>query len=366
MQHIHRWLQELYSALPNYNYGWWLTTRHHLDVASLVTAVQFLYGRFGRNDSFLSNDDYNDLQRALGRNVPSGGAKMVLNRQMLLNMWRPLKLVERNREDRINPFRLTDYGLELAQTTEPRRVLESILREIIFVNADWTRPTTMNSYEGISVRPHRVLKTALDNLEGYLTRDEYRLFIARMRRGDENSVSQAIMLIRDFRSSSQAERNSLLSLELPIFPSGKSFPNWVDMDLHTFSLFALGTQFRRIDKVLVLAGTAVDATAANAFVFPVGNSSVQATIPENLRRPLCRHVSLRTPDFDPELDTPPTPSIEANNGQEAEGFVKRLLEANGFEVRDFSRFRGYGFDLGRGTHQPKMFTIVRLNPAPLL
>ena len=345
MPDLQQWLQQLYGALPNYNFGWWLTTREHQDVATLVTAVQFLYGRFGNQVGSLSASDYDDLQRALGRVVPPTGARTVLNRHLLLNMWRPLRLLERVQPSRINPFCLTDYGLELAQTTQPRGLLESILRAIRFVDTEWTRPQVMTAYSGISIRPHYVLRTVLEGVDGWLTRHEYRLFIARMRDDDDGHIAEAIELIRDFRSSPGSIHTGLLSLESPLFPTTKSYHNWVDMDLHTFSLFSLGTRFRRNGTVLVLAGTAVDATVANSFVFPQGSAPMETAVPTSLRRPGRRQVVLRTPDAKPDLDTPPAPTIETNSGQEAEGFIKRLLKANGFEVRDYSRFRGYGFDL---------------------
>ena len=112
-----------------------------------------IYGRFGEQLPGPSHD-YDDLQRALGRSVPNAGAKIVLNRHLLLNMWRPLRLLERVRTDRINPFQLTDYGLELAHTTEPRRVLESVLRDMRFVHAEWSRPKVTASYTGISRSIH--------------------------------------------------------------------------------------------------------------------------------------------------------------------------------------------------------------------
>lgn len=345
MPNLHQWLQQLYGALPNYNFGWWLTTREHQDVATLVTAVQFLYGRFGNQRGSLSASDYDDLQRALGRVVPPTGARTVLNRHLLLNMWRPLRLLERVQPSKINPFYLTDYGLELAQTTQPRGLLESILRAIRFVDTDWTRPQVMTAYSGISIRPHHVLRTVLEGVDGWLTRHEYRLFISRMRDDDDSHIAEAINLIRDFRNSPGSIHSGLLALERPLFPNAKSYQNWVDMDLHTFSLFALGTQFRRNNTVIALAGTAVDATLVNAFVLPQGSTSVQTEVPDSLKRSVRRQVTLRTSPADSDLDIPPTPSIEANTGQEAEGFVGRLLEANGFEVRDFSRFRGFGFDL---------------------
>ena len=345
MPDIEEWLSTTYDSLPNYNYGWWLTTREHLDVATLVTAAQFIYGRFGRQAGSLSSENYNDFQRALGRTVPQKGAKTALDRHLLLNMWRPLRLIDRVQNNRINPFYLTDYGLNLAQTAEPRRILESILREIKFVDEDWTRPKVMDDYAGISVRPHQVLHKVLVGLDEYLTRDEYRLFISRMRSDEKESIDQVIELIINFRACPESFRNSLLLLEFPLFPKQKAFHNWIDMALHTFSLFSLGTQFRRNDKILVLAGTAVDATIENAFVLPEGSTSVQTAVPNNLKRASRRKVELKTPSFDPELDTPPAPNIEANSGQEAEGYIKRLLEANGFEVRDFSHYRGYGFDL---------------------
>ena len=73
--------------------------------------------------------------------------------------------------------------------------------------------------------------------------------------------------------------------------------------------------------MLVLAGTAVDATIANAFVFPEGTAPAEVEIPDTVRRTGQRRVSLRTPTADPDFDLPPPPSIEANTGQEAEGVL---------------------------------------------
>ena len=345
MTTLDTWLRAQYSSLPNHNYGWWLITREHQDVATLLTAVQYLYSRFGELEGTLSGKDYANLQGSLGRVVPAAAARTVLNRHLLLNMWRPLRLLERGRDSRINPFRLAEFGLELAKGTEPRRVFESILREIRFVDPRWTRPGVLAEYSGIEVRPHHVLNTVLVNVEGYLTRTEYRLFVARLRRDDESTLEESIDLIKAFRGISNSDRASLASLERPLFPTPKSHQNWVDMDLHTFSLFALGTQFRRSGTVLVLAGTPVDATVANSFVYPEGSPTTQATVPTAVKSSTSRKVSLKTPASNPDLDLPPTPSIAVNSGQEAEGFIRRMLEANGFEVRDFSRFRGYGFDL---------------------
>ena len=58
----------------------------------------------------------------------------------------------------------------------------------------WSKP-----YAGISVRPHQVLSAVLQGVGGYLTRDEYRLFVSRMRSDDDQSVAEAIELIEDFR-----------------------------------------------------------------------------------------------------------------------------------------------------------------------
>ena len=345
MPDLQQWLRTQYQRLPNHNYGWWLTTREHQDVTTLVTTVQFLYGRFGGQPVTLSNADYTDLQRALGRPIPSAGAKSVLNRHLLLNMWRPLRLLERAQPAYINPFQLSDQGQELAQAPEPRRILENILQGIRFVHPDWTRPTVAASYRGITVQPYQVLSDILENINGYLTREEYRLFISRMKSSNRNTIGEATQLIQTFRELSSDERNRLLKLEPTIFPSNKTYHNWVDMDLHTFSLFALGTRFRRNETILVLAGTSVDTTVANAFVLPEGSSRMEAGVPTHLRRPRRRQLTLRIPAPDPSLDLPPAPTIEANSGQEAEGLIKRILEGNGFEVRDFSRFRGYGFDL---------------------
>ena len=256
-----------------------------------------------------------------------------------------LKLVERTKQHRINPFRLTHYGLELAQTAEPRSVLETILKKIKFVDPEWTRPDVQKSHAGISVHPYRVLLNILSNLDGYLARDEYRLFVARMRSDDDSTTEHTVEMIKRYRTLSSQDCSHLISLEVPFFPSKKPYSNWVDMDLHTFSLFALGTQFRRNGQILVLAGTTTDATLSNSFIVPENFAASQAPVAENLKPRDRRQVKLRTPDVAPELDLPPAPSFEANNGQEAEMFIMRLLEANEFEVRNYSRLRGFGFDL---------------------
>ena len=71
MPDLKQWLQAQYDSLPNHNYGWWLTTREHQDVSTLVTAVQYLYGRFGNRAISLSDNDYNQLQQTLGQAVPA-------------------------------------------------------------------------------------------------------------------------------------------------------------------------------------------------------------------------------------------------------------------------------------------------------
>lgn len=345
MADIRQHLGDLYDTLPNHNYGWWLTTRDHLDVATLVTAAQFLYARFGTNPGSLADNEYDEFQTALGREVPNGGAKTVLNRHLLLNMWRPLGLLERVRINRINPFGLTGLGLNLATTAEPRRLLELILSRMRFVDANWTRPGVMSSYEGISVQPHRLLLAAASNLDGYLERTEYRLFIARLRTDNDVSIDEAIDMIKQYRALSERERSALIALEVPRFPNPKTYQNWVDMDLHTFSLFALGTRFRRHNNVLAMVGTVADSALDFAFLHPDSVVSDPPVAPNNLRNPVRRQVSLRTPDPQPALNIPPPPNIESNSGREAETLVLRSLEANGFEVRDFSRFRGFGFDI---------------------
>ena len=344
MHDIGTWLQNLYDSLPNQNYGWWLTTRDHQDVATLVTAVQFFYGRFGLTLGSLSDQDYDDLQIALGRNVPGSGAKSVLNRHLLLNMWRPLGLIERQKIGRINPFRLTYDGFEVARSSEPRILFESILREIRFVDPNRTKRGVASAYRGISVRPHRVLSELLDNLDGYIDREEYRLFAARMQSDNQSAINTAIQLIRNFRSCPEKERTAYSALEKSVFAEPKPYRNWVDMDLHTFSLFSLGTKFARHDTALVLAGTNVDAASANVFVFPQNTRVAIPLMPRSVETREHRQVALRIPSDD-KHDTPPAPNIQANSGREAEGFVRRMLEANEFEVRDFSRFRGFGFDL---------------------
>ena len=116
------------------------------------------------------------------------------------------------------------------------------------------------------------------------------------------------------------------------------------LDRKTFSLFGAGRSFRRVDTTLVSTGSPSIAGALNTFLLPSGTTGVvpPTSVPRRHRQ---RSVTLRTPEPDTHLDTPPSPDVQVSNWQEAEDFVAQLLSANSFEVRDFSRLRGYGFDL---------------------
>lgn len=337
-------LRQVYAALPHHNYGWWLTTREHPDVATIVTALEFLYTRFGTTLIDLSDSDYNQLQRAIGRRVPSQGARQVINRHLLLNMWRPWCFLRRLNASRINPFTITPNGMQIAQgATPPRDIMESVLRQLRFVHTDWTRPDVATQYRGISLSPFQVLSAILAQTSNYISRDEYRLFIARLRSDDAQTIQIAVDSILGYRQLSPQQSSHLRNLEPPLFPNQKSYFNWVDMDLHTFSLFGAGRSFRRVDTILVSTGSPSIAGALNTFLLPAGATGVvpPTSVPRRHRQ---RSVTLRTPEPDTHLDTPPSPDVQVSNWQEAEDFVAQLLSANSFEVRDFSRLRGYGFD----------------------
>ena len=335
--------QRLLNSLPFNNYGWWLVTREHQDVPRIVTFSQFVYAFAGDGWVSFETKDYNALQRALGKAVPLGGAKVVLNRHLMLNLWKPWNIVQRRVDHRINPFKLTDYGLEIANG-DPRVILENILSKMRFADPKWCRPDVVLKYNGISVCPHSVLKRILRKCNNRLYHDEYRIFVARMKDGNSATVANTVRRINSYRGWSISQRQELKDMEKRIFGSQpKVYQNWVDMDLHTFSLMSTGLTFRRLRTTLVLAGTSAAATISKKSIKTVSRVKKPSKEPITPEKP--KKLELRSPKPNELLDHAEPPPITANTGAEAEVYVSDIFSQSEFETRVVSRVKGYGFDV---------------------
>lgn len=321
-------LTSLFETIPFPDFGWWLITRDHISLAELVTACQFIYSLKGDKYINLSPDNYNQLHQALGRTVPEGGAGQTLRRHLFLNMVSPLCLLERKYPGRWDSVRLAHAGVQIAQGYPPSLALENQLQQIKFAQQPWSPKDRANRYSAFSVSPHYVLLNVLKRCEGWLDRTEYRLFVARHRKNI--GLQSVIRNIHSFRILLPEQQRELLELEKNLFGNArKKYSNWCDMDLHIFSLMSLGTTFLRIRNQLVLA----EHTKDRPQQIVVG----QATTPQQ--------IELRQPPSSPDFSTPPPPPIQGNTGYYAETLVASLFRAEGYEVVEYTRVKGYGFDL---------------------
>ena len=135
--------------------------------------------------------------------------------------------------------------------------------------------------------------------------------------------------VNSFRGLTSTQQQSLLDYERHQFGrASKKYSNWCDMDLHTFSLMTSGISFVRVRNQLTLT----QPMAARRPYIVVG----QPASPEQ--------IGVRQPSPILGLSTPPAPPIQANTGFDAELLVSNLLRRDGFEVIDYTRVRGYGFD----------------------
>ncbi len=325
---LQRVVQKIFTNLPSPDHGWWLITRDHIAFSELVTACQYFFTNARRNFISLSSVDYNQLHQALGRKVPMGGAGQTLRRHLLLNMMTPLGLIERRHPNKWDKIRLTKAGQQIAQGYLPALILEQRLRQIKFAKQPWSPPDRVERYSAFSVSPHHVLLTVLRRTSGYLDRHEYRLFVAHQR--NHKNMKIVIQNILSFRNLSHEQQKKFLNYERKQFGNAKKkYSNWSDMDLHTFSLMSLGTSFVRVGHELRLTQHI--------------EARPQHIVIEESTNPL--QIVIRRPLASPVPPTPPSPPIQANTGYDAEMLVASLLRAEGFEVFDYTRTRGYGFDL---------------------
>jgi Holliday junction resolvase-like predicted endonuclease len=245
----------------------------------------------------------------------------------------PLHLLRRIDGHSWQEVALTPLGIELATANDVNAVLDRALSEIVFCRQPYYTESREQEYEEFDVRPYRVTAQVLDGCGGWIDRDEYDLFLSRIRR--EREMAAAVRGIREFRTISQNQRDELLQEVRVRVPGAKRYQNWRDMSLHTFSLFSLGISVIRIGQVLRLTGSL--------------DEEQRAERPHRAEGPAARpgrELALRipTPPPNPGLMVPPA-ARDPNAGSEGELLVAKLLEGTGWTVVFYTNRRGFGFDL---------------------
>jgi len=311
--------------------GWFLITRVHLNTARLKDIAVYLYDRGGAGGPVeLRSADYEALARVAG--VTGADPGITLRRHYLLAMEKPLNLIRRIDEPHWNEINLTTLGIALATHPNASEVLENALAEIRFCRQPWYPATRVREYRDFDVRAYPVTLNVMEACEGWVDRDEYDLFVSRIRATRE--ARWAIAGIHQFRGLSAEDRDVVLTEVRRRVPSAKRYQNWRDMALHTFSLFHLGRSAIRVGQRLRLVTT---------FLEPQRQATRGPTARPRPVRPLPA-VRIPTPRATPELAVPPTgPAI--NPGSDAELLLGKLLTAAGWEIAYYTNRRGFGFDL---------------------
>lgn len=320
---------------PRGDRGWFFITRVHLSATRLQESCAYLYAVAGRAPHVLASEDYAALARINGVTAPNPG--ITLRRHYLLAMQSPLGFIERTDGNRWSRIALSDLGVELALAHDASTVVEKALRQIVFCRTPWYTHTRVRQYREFQLHPYLVAHAVMRECDGWIDRDEYDLFVSRLRR--EGGIKRVSAQISAFRQFSDAERASLLTEVRARIPGAKEYQNWRDSALHTFSLFGLSASMLRSRDRLVLTTRVV--------------RDVQPAPPA--RRPTARRgpATLLLPDPPPsaELEAPPAVP-EVNPGTDGELLIGKLLVAGGWRVVYYSARRGFGFDLWarRGDH----------------
>lgn len=309
--------------------GWFIITRVHVSTYRIKGIIDYIFSKGQAEDVSLSPQDYSQLARIVGIDSQNPGVQ--LRRHHLLVLEKPLQLIQRTRERSWqHGIRLTKMGVELANSNDPAIILEETLREVVFAKEPWSPPDRVAQYNDFNVRVYEATLEVVDSCDGYIDRDEFDLFLARIRNTEE--VDSAIDNIMFFRDLNETQKIELLDEVGARIPSSKTYQNWRDMALHTFSLFSLGTSLVRNGKMLLSADTWAD---------------------EHLDQ-TDREISTAPDTTQPELRVPEPPGNEllvppaapaANDGTDGESFVAKIFRSKGWNVSFYTNKRGYGFDL---------------------
>ena len=329
--------------------GWFIVTRVHVDLSWLRGIAQYLAHRARHGIVSLTNEDYDQLAIIVGVQRSDPGVQ--LRRHHLLVMDKPLRLLQRLDGQRWRRIALTESGNELAQAGDPAVVIEQSLSAMRFAVEPWSPPTRVAQYEEFDVGVYNVTRHILDNCNGYIDRDEFDFFVSRIR--TEEEISWAEEAIRAYRSLTEEERQTLHAEVRSRIPTAKTYLNWRDIGLHTFSLFSLGTSMIRHDTRLLL-------TPAWAGVHPSYDKPGAFIGTRSPKLARVAEPSLRLPE-PPEAEALLTPPVgpAANDGADAESFVAKILRSQGWQVAFYTNRRGYGFDLWATRENRAMLVEVK-------
>ena len=198
----------------------------------------------------MTSSDYHALGRLVGVHGVDPG--VTLRRHHLLAMETPLQLLQRVDGRSWDRIALTSSGVSLATSPNPTEVLDIALNNIIFCTTPYYTTDRVSKFRDFAVRPYQVALQVLDACQGWIDREEYDLFLSRIRNTGE--VDWAVHCIRDFRTIPHDEKQQLLNQVRVRVPGGrKRYQNWRDMGLHTFSFLSLGKNIVRANQRIVFS-----------------------------------------------------------------------------------------------------------------
>lgn len=306
--------------------GWFIITRVHVALSWLKGIAEYLESRSLGGAVQLSGMDYQRLAQIIDSQTADPGVQ--LRRHHLLVMDKPLQLLRRPAEPSWSTVELTNFGRALAATDDPAAILESVLSEMRFAVVPWSSADRAERYGEFDLPVYEATKQVLAACDGYVDRDEFDLFVSRIREASEiDWATSAIELYRDLTEAEQGE----LRLEVRNrIPGAKAYSNWRDIGLHTFSLFSLGTSMVRDGTTLRLTGNWAKKQ------LKVVSPPAEGGAPQELKLP--------EPIASEDLMSPPA-APATNDGADAESFVAKVLRAEGWTVAFYTNRRGFGFDL---------------------
>ena len=316
--------------------GWFLITRVHLSAARVKGLCDYVLTR-GEGKSFTPGpSDYAQLAQFAG--VKSLNPGMVLRRHHLLALEVPLRLIRRTDGRSWAEIELTDRGRQLASSDDINEILEESLDEFVFCRHPWYTGSRIHKYSEYDVTPYIAVKRLLVMTEGWIDRDEFDLFVSRIRGRVE--IEYTVRYIREYRELSDGQQADLRNEVRIRTPSAKTHQNWRDLALHTFSLFSLGTTAVRDGIHLRLASSAIERGRA-----PKKRAvRTRETTASPRKRALSPLLTVPEVPITDELQVPPVEPA-TNSGTDAELLIGKLLRADGWTVGYYSKRRGFGFDL---------------------
>lgn len=326
--------------------GWFVITRVHTDVDWIYQMTSYL-NHLVNADGLISMTDevYQKLGEIGGLNSDDSGVQ--LRRHHLLVMNKPLQLIEKVNGRFWSELRLTNLGRELAVTNDPKSILDKCLKNIQFAVSPSCPDERAENYSEFNVFVYDAINQVMESCGGYIDRDEYDLFVSRIRA--ENEISECIDLVQAYRLLSPPNQVKLINVIRNTFTTGeiKVYQNWRDMSLHTFSLFSLGKTMARDNQTLRLINNwcHIDDNISLLNDDEQDNSNIES----GLKLPKPETSDFREPPIAPE----------ENNGAGAESFVASAYRSEGWDVHFYTNKRGYGFDLWASKGESAVYIEVK-------